>query len=332
MPLTNAYGDITGTVAAKLEKQALAHVQPILALEIGAKKITQPTGATKTARFRRAIPYAAATTPLSEGVPPAATAIRYDEIDISLLQYGGFTPVSDVMVDLHTTPILSDVNILNAEQVGMTRESLLWGILRAATNVQYAGGTSLATVDGVLTLDEQQKAVRTLQRNKAKKFTKIVTGGVKVSTQAIEAAFLCFIHSDGEKDVRGMAGFVPTAKYGSQETISVHEFGAVDNVRYISSPDLDAQLDSGELLSTSAGRESAGTKADVYTALYVGMDSYACVNLAGKGAFTPVVRNVGNPTDSDPLGQLGHVGWKMYAAQSILNADWIVAVKHAVMT
>jgi len=329
--MANTYGDITGTVAAQLEKQALRHVQPFLCLEMGAKKYTHPKNSTQTLRFRRAIPYSPATTALSEGVPPSATDIRYETLDIVMAQYGGYTPVTDIMVDMHTTPILSDVNMLNAEQVAMTREALLWGKLRAAPNVQYSSGTTLASTDGLLTKAEQQLAVRTLQRNKAKKFTSIVSGGVAVSTKAIEAAYICFVNTDAEKDVRGMEDFVPVAKYGKQTTVNEHEFGSVDNVRYISSPDLTAQIDSGELLSTTAGRVSTtGTRADVFAALYVGMDAYACVNLAGKGAYSPMVRNIGKPTDSDPLGQKGHVGWKMYAAEEILNPDWIVAVKHTV--
>jgi N4-gp56 family major capsid protein len=326
--MANLYGDITGTVAAQLEKQALRHVQPFLCLEYGAKKFTQPKNATQTMRFRRAIPYAAATSALSEGTPPSATDIRYDTLDIVMAQYGGYTPTTDVLVDMHTTPVLSDINMLNAEQVAMTREALIWGKIRAATNVQYSSGTSLVTTDGLLTKAEQQLAVRTLQRNKAKKFTTIVSGGVKVSTSAIEAAYICFINTDGEKDVRGMADFVPVSKYGSMSAINEHEFGSVDNVRYISSPDLGVQADVGATKGTRIS--SGGTDADVYTAVYVGQDAYGCVNLAGKGGFTPIVRSIGKPTDTDPLGQKGHVGWKMYFATEILNSDWIVAVKHTV--
>jgi N4-gp56 family major capsid protein len=57
------------------------------------------------------------------------------------------------------------------------------------------------------------------------------------------------------------------------------------------------------------------------------MDSYGCLNLAGKGVFTPVVVPVGQPSISDPLGQQGSVGWKMYSAEAILNSDWIVVVE-----
>jgi N4-gp56 family major capsid protein len=215
----------------------------------------------------------------------------------------------------------------------MTREALLWGKLRAATIVQYSAGTTLATTSGLLTKAQQELAVRTLQRNKAKKFTSIVTGGLKVNTTPVEAAYICYVHTDTEKDIRAMEGFTSVARYGTMTPINEHEFGAVDSVRYISSPDLDPQFNAGQLLSGAAsGRISeAGSRADVYNAIYIGMDSYACMNLAGKGGFSPVVRSVGKPTDTDPLGQKGHVGWMMYFATEIINADWIVSAKYTVV-
>lgn len=325
---TNQFGDITGTVAATLEKQALRHAQPHLVLALGAKKMSLPKNDTKVLRCRRAIPYAAADTPLSEGVPPTATQLRYEQIDIPILQYGAFTPVTDHLVDLHTTPVLGDINKLNAEQAAKTKEALLWGKVRATTNVQYANGVAgLSSVVAPLTNTEQTRAVRTLHRNKASKFTSIVTGGVKENTSPIEAAFICFAHTDAEAAIRAMDGFVPVAKYGSQKPVHSMELGAVDNVRYVTSADLDPQLDAGGTKGANIGTSAT----DVYTALYVGMDAYACMNLAGRGVFTPVVRSVGRPTDSDPLGQTGSVGWKMYSGEEVINSDWIVAVKHSVV-
>lgn len=324
---TNQFGDITGTVAASLEKQALRHAQPHLVLMTGAKKMSLPKNDTKVLRCRRAIPYAAADTALSEGVPPTATQLRYEQIDIPILQYGAYTPVTDHLVDLHTTPVLGDINKLNAEQAAKTKEALLWGKLRAATNVQYAGGVgALASVTASLTLAEQRKAVRTLNRNKATKFTSIVSGGVKENTYPIEAAFICFAHTDAEAAIRGMDGFVPVARYGSMKPIHAMELGAVDSVRYILSADLTEQVDAGGAIGDNIG----GTSTNVYTAIYCGTEAYAAMNLAGKGVYTPVVRSIGRPTDSDPLGQTGSVGWKMYSGELVVNNDWIVAVKHAV--
>lgn len=332
--MANNYGDITGQQAARYEKTALKHAEPHIVLGKGSKLTVQPKNATSAVKWRRVIPYAAATTPLTEGVAPAGTDFRYEEVTGTLLQYGGFTPLTDVLVDMHEAPILSDINIQNAEQAARTKEALLWGVLGAATNVQYANGEGALTgVDSPLTKSEQALAVRTLERNKAKKFTQIVSGGVKISTAPIEAAFLGFCHTDVKNDIRKMDGFVPVSKYGQMKTVSPYEFGSVDDVRYICSADLDSVVNAGELLATTAGNISdGGTRADVYTTIICGMESYGQIQLAGKGSFTPVVRMVGTPSAGDPLGQTGSMGWKIYSDELILNQAWIVAIKHTVRT
>lgn len=316
-----------GTIAAKLEKQALKHAQPTLVLSMGAKKFSMPQNSTKTLRCRRNVPYAAATTALTEGSAPSATAHTYVEVDLALQQYGAFTRVTDVLVDLHTTPVLSDINMLNAEQAAKTKEALLWGILKGATVTYWSGGTSTATVDEKLTLALQHKAVRTLNANKAKKFTSIVTGGVKQGTLPVEASFIAFAHTDQEVDIRSMAGFVPVSRYGSQKPVHEMELGTVDSVRYVLSADLSPAQAGGANIGSTGMISDAGVKVDVYSTIFVGMDAYGCLNLAGKGVFTPVVVPVGTPSVSDPLGQKGSVGWKMYSAEMVLNSDWIVVVE-----
>ena len=324
------YSGITGTLAAKLEKQALRHAQPTLVLSVGAKKFSMPQNDTKVLRARRAVPYAAATTALTEGTAPSATALSYVQVDIPLLQYGAFTRVTDVLVDLHTTPVLSDINMLNSEQAAKTKEALLWAILQAAVVTYWAGGTSTATVASALTYDIQSNVVRTLNTNKAKKFTSIVTGGVAQGTFPVEASYIAFAHTDAEKDIRGLAGFVPVSRYGSQKPVHEMELGTVDSVRYILSADLSPVLGAGVVVGTAPNMlETDATNIDVYTTIVVGMDAYGCLNLAGKGVFTPVVVPVGTPSISDPLGQQGSVGWKMYSGEVVLNSDWIVAVEHA---
>lgn len=323
------YSGITGTVAAKLEKQALRHAQPTLVLSVGAKKFSLPKNNTKTLRCRRAVPYASGSL-LTEGAAPTADALTYVQVDIPILQYGAFTRVSDVLVDLHTTPVLSDINQLNAEQAAKTKEALIWAKLQAATVTYWAGGTSTATVDDKLDYDIQSNVVRTLNTNKAKKFTSIVTGGVAQGTFPVEASYLAFAHTDAEKDIRAIPGFVPVSRYGSQKPVHEMELGTVDSVRYILSADLSPVLAAGAAVGSTGMVASDTVDLDVYTTIFVGMDAYGCLNLAGKGVFTPVVVPVGSPSQSDPLGQKGSVGWKMYSGEEVLNSDWIVAVEHAV--
>lgn len=327
--MSNKYGDITGQQAARYEKKALRHAEPIIVLGKGSKLTVQPKKATDTVKWRRVIPYAAATTPLTEGVAPAGTDFRYEEVTGSLLQYGGWTPLTDVLVDMHEAPVLDDINIQNAEQAARTKEALMWGVLGAATNIVYSG-TATATNEVVAPIDrgDAALAVRTLSRNKAKQFTEIVKGGVKIATSPIEAAYLGFTHTDVKDSIRAMDNFVPVAKYGAVKPCSPFEFGSVDEVRYICSPDLDAELDAGGAAGTNIS--NGGSAADVYTTIICGKDAYGQIQLAGKGSFTPVVRMVGTPSASDPLGQTGSMGWKTYSDELILNQAWIVAIKHTV--
>lgn len=331
--MTNEYGDITGQQAARYEKQALRHIEPIVVLGKGSKIVVQPKKGTKSVKFRRVIPYAAATTALTEGTAPAGTDFRYEEVTGTLLQYGGFTPLTDHLVDMHEAPILSDINIQNAEQAARTHEALMWGVLGAATNVIYANAVAnKAAVKAPLTYGEVGLAVRTLSANKAKMFTSIVSGGVKINTSPIEAAYIGFAHTDVKDSIRAMAGFVPVAKYGSMKPISPFEFGSVNEVRFICSADLNSEAAAGAAVSTDGMISSDATNNDVYTTIICGMDAYAQVQLAGKGAFTPVVRLVGTPSASDPLAQTGSMGWKTYSDEIILNQTWITAIKHTVAT
>lgn len=98
--------------------------------------------------------------------------------------------------------------------------------------------------------------------------------------------------------------------------ISEFEIGKIENVRYITSTVFsswaDAGGDKGTMVSTS------GVKADVYPILFLAKDAIGGVPLKGKDSLAPVVHN---PTvsDSDKLGQRGHVGWKTMQTAVILN-------------
>jgi N4-gp56 family major capsid protein len=66
----------------------------------------------------------------------------------------------------------------------------------------------------------------------------------------------------------------------------------------------------------------------VYPILYIARDAYGIVPLKGKSAITPMVVNP-KPSDSDPLAQRGHVGWKAWQTAIILNDAWMAVAKVA---
>jgi N4-gp56 family major capsid protein len=75
--------------------------------------------------------------------------------------------------------------------------------------------------------------------------------------------------------------------------------------------------------------EGAGAKANVYPIIFLARDAYGIVAFKGANAMTPMVVNP-HASDSDPLAQRGHVGWKGYSATIILNDFWMARCEVAV--
>lgn len=321
----NTYGDITSRTAAFAAKNHLEHAEPVEVLAKYGDMKVMPSNSTNAIKFRRPIPFAAATTPLTEGVTPAGGNMRYEDVTVSLAQYGDFVETTDVVKDTSEDPVLKDITALTGEQAGITREMILWGVLKAATNKFYGGAaTSVATVAAgdVMTRAIQRNVTKSLKANKAKKVTHMVSSSVKFNTQPIDAAYLAFCHTDLEGSIRDMAGFVPVEQYGSTKGLP-YEIGKVEDVRYIASPELEARAAAG------AAPAAGALGIDVYTIIVVGKHAYGDVALRNANSTKIMVQNPDTPRGGDPLGQRGTIGWKCYAAPLVLNQSWIAAVEVA---
>jgi hypothetical protein len=124
--------------------------------------------------------------------------------------------ITDVVTDLAEDPVLETATMLAGEQAGQTIEQVLYGVLKAGTNVFYANGAARNQVNTPITLNKQRAVVRALNAQKAGKITRILKPGVEYGTSAVEASFVAVAHTDLEADIRGLAGFVPVAKYGTR--------------------------------------------------------------------------------------------------------------------
>ena len=127
---------------------------------------------------------------------------------------------------------------------------------------------------------------------------------------------------------------MPTAEYGQRSVVSTHEIGAVEDVRYVLSPDLAEFPDAGG--AAGAMESTTGTNADVYPIIYFGMDAFGMTPLKnskvdGKSnlAIMPTVINPGTIDKSDPLGQRGYVGWKAWFNAVRLNETWMARLEVA---
>jgi N4-gp56 family major capsid protein len=323
-----SYGDISTQTAAYFSKEFLKRGLPFLVLEKFGQGKPLPTNETKTIKFRRYESLDATPKTLVEGVTPASNTLTVTDITATVVQYGDLITISDVVQDTHTDPILQQATEILGEQAALMLENVRFNVLKAGTNVFYANddGTPLRTeVISPISRDVQRRVTRALKRQFAKQITSVVRSSPNYGTQAVAPSFIALCHPDLESDIRNMAGFVSVENYGSISPYEM-EIGKVEDVRYIAStviaPWADAGANKGAMLSTT------GVKADVYPILVIARDAYGIVPLKGKSAITPMVVNP-KPSDSDPLAQRGHVGWKAWQTAIILNDAWMARIEVA---
>ena len=323
---STTYSNLSQRTNAYAAKEMLAHAEPIACLSKFGMIKPMPKNKANTIKFRRPVPLAVATTPLTEGTPPTSQALSYEDVTVALSQYGNVVEITDVVHDLAEDPVLKDASMMCGEQAMETIETLMWGVIRGGTNVVYANGSARSDVNTVLSLNKQRAITRTLKNNRGKKVTNMLSSSVKFNTEAVAAAYIAFAHTDLEADIRGLAGFTPTEKYGSMQAIP-YEIGKVEDVRYVLTPVLDSFADAGGTAGSMVS--TSGSAADVYPIVYVAKDAYGHVALKGADAITPTIINPGQLDKSDPLGQKGMVGWKYYHKSFIANQAWMVRAEVA---
>lgn len=325
MTMTNLSG-VSQRTALWAVQEMLAHAEPQYVLSRMGKTQPIPKNKASIAKFRRPIPFAASATPLSEGVTPTAQAMTYEDVTVTLRQYGNFVTVTDRVEDEAEDPVLQNATELLGEQAGSSVELIIFNAVKGGTTVFYANGSARTDVNTPITLNKQRAVVTTLKANKARKITKILAAGPNYSTYPVEAAYVAVANTYLEPDIRELKGFIPVAEYANRSPISEFEIGSVEDVRYILSADLSPFADGGG--AKGAMRSTTGTSADVYPVLYFGMDAFGQVPLKGAFSLEPhVVRAMGS--DSDPLAQRSHVGYKFTFASLILNETWMARLEVA---
>jgi N4-gp56 family major capsid protein len=323
---TTTYGSLSQRTAAYAMVEALSHAEPVIVLgKFGLNKPI-PKNKAQTVKFRRANPYGTATsvTPLTEGVPPTAHTITYTDVSVSLAQYGDVAELTDVVEDIAEDPVLKDMMQLAGEQAAETTEALLWGVLQGGTNVIYANGATRNVVNTAISVNKLRLATRTLQANRGKKMTSMLSASPNISTRPVEAAYIAFCHTDVIADLRGLAGFQKVAEYGQRQVLCPEEVGTFEDIRFIASPLLSPIVNAG---SATLNGMLGGTAVNIYPIIIVAKEAYGLTPLKGSNAITPVVLNPNEPRGGDPLGQKGSVGWKTYFAAVRLNEAWMIRLE-----
>ena len=155
------------------DKRLVQNMKPRLVHQSYGQKRQIPRNGGKTVNFRKFNPFAAATSPLTEGVTPDGQDLEITAITTELEQYGEYVMGSDLLDLTAVDPVLDETTELLGDQAGLSVDHIVRDVICKGTNVQYANGK--ATRDQLLVTDkltttEIRKAVRTLKNNKAKPF------------------------------------------------------------------------------------------------------------------------------------------------------------------
>lgn len=263
----------------------------------------------------------------SEGQTPSSITLQPVDITVTLAQYAVLYTVTDQVVDLFEDDVASEMKRQTGETMGLVREMVRYGALRAATNVFYAGGSNRATVSRSLDLNLLRRVTRGLLNNHAKRVSKVLSSSGSYGTQAVEAGFLVFCSTDMEAAIRDLPGFKNVVDYGTKQMINENEIGSVERYRFILSPELVGYPNAGAAVGATGLFSTSGANVDVYPVIVCGEEAWGQVTLRGASAMDVTWIAPGTKDKSDPLGQRGYIGAKAYHTAVILNQGFMALVE-----
>lgn len=344
------YGTVASRNLIRAAQGMLEHAQPITVLGDFGTQREMPQNSTDTLVFRRTLPFGASTTGttiegssryvgtpditasnfvLAEGVTPNANTISFQDVSVTLQQYGVLFKYSSKVEQLYEDDIPGEMVKLTGETLAEVMEMVRYGVLKAGSTVIYANGSSRSAVNTAISLNALRKAARTLESNRARRVTSRLAPGVNFGTRAVQPAFIVFVHTDAVSDIRNLPGFTRVEEYGSFKPIHDREVGACEDFRFISSPLLKSFAGAGS--GTLNGMLSVGaSNVDVYPFIIIGEDCWGQVALKGMSAIKPVVLKASQTNHANPLGQFGYVGASTWFATVRLNDAFMARIEAGV--
>lgn len=341
------YGTVASRNLIRAAQGMLEHAQPITVLGDFGTQREMPQNSTDTLVFRRTLPFGASAngttiegssryvgTPditasnfvLSEGVTPNANTISFQDVSVTLQQYGVLFKYSSKVEQLYEDDIPGEMVKLTGETLAEVMEMVRYGVLKAGSTVIYSNGSSRSAVNTAISLNALRKAARTLESNRARRVTSRLAPGVNFGTRAVQPAYIVFVHTDAVSDIRNLAGFTRVEEYGSFKPIHDREIGACEDFRFISSPLLKSFAAAGSSTLNSM-LSVGGSNVDVYPFIIIGEDAWGQVALKGMSAIKPVVLKASQTNHANPLGQFGYVGASTWFATVRLNDAFMARIE-----
>lgn len=293
---------LSSEMSTYYEKVFLARAEYEYIFNQGAQMRDMPANEGKTVYFTRHTPLATATTALTEGVNPAEVNLTATTVSATLSEYGNTVRISRFLA-------LTSIDANNKEKIevvgqnmGETLDELTRNELFTGATVQFAGAkaalTAVAASD-ILSVAEIRKAVRTLKKNKARRYQDPV------------APWIGKVGPDTSYDLTSDTTFINADIYDNQaEKLYNGELGKILGVRLLESPN----------------QKSEASTATVFSNFFHGSDAFGCINLTGDGPQLYIIPHT-QIDSGNPAGRFSMVSWAANYVCKTLNSAWLINVK-----
>jgi N4-gp56 family major capsid protein len=299
---TTASTGLLPEMSTYYEKVFLARAEYEYIYNQGAQMRDMPANEGKVVYFTRHTPLATATTALTEGVNPAEVNLTATTVSATLAEYGNTVRISKFLS-------LTSIDTNNKEKIevigqnmGETLDELTRNELFTGATVQFAGAKAALTavaITDILSVPEIRKAVRTLKKNKARRYQDPV------------APWLGKVGPDTSYDLTSDTTFINADIYDNgAEKLYNGELGKIVGVRLLESPN----------------QKSEASTVTVYSNFIHGSDAFGCINLAGDGPQLYIIPNT-QIDSGNPAGRFSLVSWAANYVCKTLNSSWIVNIK-----
>ena len=204
--------------------------EPELVHDQFAQKHPIPKNGGKTIEFRKYDSLPKALTPLTEGVTPTGNKLNTSTIEATVVQYGDYIELSDLLILTAIDNNLVEATKLLASQAGRTLDTVTREVLNGGTNVMYANGkTARGQLSGGSSTEANNDIVRVLDLKKAVRALKVQ------NAQKINGAFAGIIHPDVEFDIMNDPEWKYPHQYNDTSNIYENEIGMIAGIRFVES-------------------------------------------------------------------------------------------------
>lgn len=203
-------------------KQLIEMAGPELYHDQFGQKRNIPRGGGKIIEFRKYSPLPKALTPITEGITPKGQKLNVSTVEARVDQYGGYVPVTDVLVVTAIDNNIAEATTILASQAGRTLDTVTREVLNGGTNVVFAGGVQARhQLNGdsacYLTVDCIKRAVRNLKA---------------MNAQKIDGYYCAIINQDVSFDLTNDPDWKYPHQYVDTKNIYSGEIGMIAGVRF----------------------------------------------------------------------------------------------------